>query len=415
MAKSAFQQMKQMAALKRFALWLLFSAACGLYAQNSVSEQGIFSPFVSQLTVETRNNLVRLSWIDSRDVWGPVYIFRSFRPIESGSLAGMRPVEIPYGTQYYVDETENGTAYFYFVAASDVNGQRFDIVIPFTNTASAASQVNLIQESPVTTIPGQTSSNTGQTPDISNLTAYADGDRVIITFSITGYIRNTVLYRNTQPISRVQDLLSAVIVQSGNGSPVIDYPAPGFSYYYALIFNEDISNGSVVVRPGRNATVYPVEVAERSPAIPPEIRGIPLPSMSGINTVPEDSYVQLPNPAPHEAPAVNARGPALPQKQPRVFANDLEVPAGGEESILRTIIQGPFTRREWNTVRDQVIQYLSLPRSAITEARARFYLGQAYYFNGQNRESLLEFLFVRDRFPTEAAEWIETILSSIGN
>ena len=412
MAKSALHKTKQITLYKRFAAGLLlFFAAFGLYAQNSSLEQSVFSPFVSQLTAEIRNNLVRLSWIDSRDVRGPVYIFRSLRPFDSASLQGIRPITIPYGTEYYVDETEGDAVFYYFVAASDINGQRYDIFIPYTNAISAGSSIRRTDtKAPVSGQQPQDAQTT-QTSNISGLTAYADGERVVIAFTVSGNMKNVILYRTTQPVRRIQDLLRAVIVRSSRSSPVIDYPDPGFSYYYALLFEDDISRGTVDIRPGQNATIYPVEIAGAASLIPPEIRSIPLPSMSVINTATEGAYAQQPNPIPAETPkAEESRPAAPPQKRPRVFARDLEISAGGEESVLQTIVQGPIARREWQTAREQLIKYLSLPRSAATEARARFYLGQSYYFTGQNREALTEFMFVRDSYPNEAAEWIEAAL-----
>ena len=408
---------------KYIAYLLVFMVVQGVFAQYIEPDTGFFSPFVSQLTAEIRNNLIRLSWSDSRDARGPVYIFRSPRPIDSTSLSIIRPVIIPHGTQYYVDETEGESVSYYFVAASDTNGQRYDIFIPYTNTIAASTFP--WQESAA--FPGQQYSQLTQAPerstpepDLSGINAYADGERAVVSFTTSGYMRNVVLYRNTQPIKRIQDLLSAVIIQTGNTSPLIDYPAPGFSYYYALLFEDDISRGTVDVQPGRNATINPVEIAGKSLIAAPELRSMPLPAMSVQKTSPEGSYIQVPAPVTPAAPRLEEKPPEavpapLPLKRPRVFARDLEAPAGGEESILRNIVQGPITRREWQNARDQLIQYLTLPRSPVTQARARFYLGQSYYFTGQSREALIEFLFIQDRYPLEAAEWIEAALKALGN
>jgi hypothetical protein len=135
-----------------------------------------------------------------------------------------------------------------------------------------------------------------------------------------------------------------------------------------------------------------------------------------------DFYSNLPSPAPLREETARALdtvqrpqpGPP-PVKRPRVFARDLEAPSGGEEAILRTIVQGPFVKREWQSARDDLLQYLSLPRSTAAEARARFYLGQTYYYSGKNREALIEFLFVQGRYPDESNEWIEAVLAVLAN
>ena len=412
---------------------LLFCMTVFVFAQDAGLEDGIFSPFVTQLTAETRNNLVRLSWTDSRDVRGPVYVFRSAYPFTGPETSALRPVEIPYGTQSYVDETEGAGSFYYFVAASDAGGQRYDIFIPYTNTATAFfTAPSLMENQNQPSVSQRTASNQNNTENIrpsetaiSSLTAIAEGEGIILSFTASGTPKSTVLYRNTQPITRIQDLLSAVIVQSGIISPFIDYPAPGAAFYYALLFEEDISRGTVQIQPGRNATINPVMIGARIPDAPAGMRSMPLPSLSIQRTSPgSDIYSEAPIPVPLRSETVSALDRLQsssravspnppPPKRPRVFARDLEVPSGGEESILRTIVQGPFITREWQSAQDDLLLYLSLPRTAATEARARFYLGQTYYYAGKNRDALIEFLFVQARYPEEANEWIEAVLTAM--
>jgi TolA-binding protein len=54
-----------------------------------------------------------------------------------------------------------------------------------------------------------------------------------------------------------------------------------------------------------------------------------------------------------------------------------------------------------------------LPRSSPAESRARFYLGQAYYYSGNYREALFEFLLIRDVFPAEGSEWVQATLAAM--
>jgi TolA-binding protein len=103
----------------------------------------------------------------------------------------------------------------------------------------------------------------------------------------------------------------------------------------------------------------------------------------------------------------------LPSKKPRVFAVDLKSPAGGEESALFQIVKEYFEKRDWENSRIALLHYLSLPRSAEVEARARFYLGQAWYFTGNYREALFEFLSVQNLHPVEANIWIDAILTAM--
>jgi hypothetical protein len=258
---------------------------------------------------------------------------------------------------------------------------------------------------------------------VSGLTALVESERIIISFAISGTQKSAVLYRNTQPIRRIQDLMSAVVVRSGISSPFIDHPAPGSFYYYAVLFEEDISRGLIEIQPGRNSTINAVEISGRASETTTDIRSMPLPSLSGFNPPAANNfYSNLPSPAPLREETARALNPVQrpqtslpPSKRPRVFARDMEASTEGEEAILRNIVQGSFARREWQSAGDDLLTYLSQPRSTAVEARARFYLGQAYYYSGKNREALIEFLFIQSRHPNEANEWIEAVLAVLPN
>ena len=387
-------------------------------------EDPIFAPFVSQLSAETKNNLIRLSWLDSPDVRGTVYIFRSSQPLETGRIpVNIRPLEAPYGTQSYIDETEGSGTMHYFVAASDEQGYRYDIVIPYSNTIS----VN-IAGSPEggTPLAGEEQNSYSAEPEISGIETKVEGEGVIISFHVADGKKNTVLYRSVQPLRNTPDLLQALIVQSGITSPFTDYPVPGISYYYAIILEDELIRGNVGLFPGRNVTTHPVEIpstAERAglPGQEAPIRSMPLPMISVYNAVPgSDHYSETPSLAPLDSGAAKAvesipraKPNPPPQKKPRVFSRDLEPPAGGEEAPLRLIVQGPVTKRDWHNARSELLRYLSLPRSAPSEARARFYLAQSYYFSGDNRGALIEFLMVQSQYPEEAQQWINAVLAGM--
>jgi TolA-binding protein len=47
--------------------------------------------------------------------------------------------------------------------------------------------------------------------------------------------------------------------------------------------------------------------------------------------------------------------------------------------------------------------------------RARFYLGETYYFSGEAGKALVEFLAVQSRFPQETSLWIRSSLDKLSN
>ncbi|GHV94776.1 hypothetical protein AGMMS50293_10960 [Spirochaetia bacterium] len=392
-----------------FAFTLLVWAAAGVFAQSGDG----FSPFVSEIRVETRNNLIRLTWTDSRDVRGPVYIFRSARPF-NGVIPNSKPVELAYGAQSFIDETDGLESIHYFIAASDTSGRRFDIFIPQANTTTVFAAQG--EEAPP-------AAEIAPEPETSGLWAQVDGEQVIITYRLVDTAeapKNAVLYRSVHPIRQPQDLLNAVVVQSGISFPFVDYPVPGLSWYYAIIAEDDLTGGRMNIYPGRNATT---QAAAISGGVSPvqAIRSMPLPAMTVYNAVPGgDSWWDIPNRLPLSPETQKAlenvqitRPNPLPPKNARVFRRDLETPAGGEESALMRIVQGSFSKRDWETAREELLNYLALPHSGDTESRARFYLGQTWYFAGKYREALIEFLFVQSQHPTEANEWIEATLGAL--
>ena len=381
-------------------------------------------PFVSQLQLELQNNLLRLSWVDSPYARGTVYIYRSTTPFERSALRlGLRIAEIPYGEQQhidYVDIGENDSVLYYFVVASDGMGRVFDFPIIYSNTRSIlipaedAAFVQIpppVQEEPVIIPTG-----------ISSLQATVDGNRVIITFTQNPEISGAILYRSVHPIRHRADLSAAQIVREGITSPLTDYLVPGIPYYYAVILEDDLRRGTVEIIPGQNATIAPVEIAALDPALRRRIRPIPLPLLSiygatsalGLHTGPPPPLELSPEAAKAlgEIPARSA--PEAEQKRPRVFARDLApAQAVGEDFVLSNIVTGPFAERNWEAARDELIGFLSLPRSAETRARARFYLGQSYYFMRMPREGLFEFLAIQDRHPAEAMAWIQASLDML--
>jgi hypothetical protein len=258
---------------------------------------------------------------------------------------------------------------------------------------------------------------------ITNLRAVVRGDGVEITFDISDSSKIPVLYRSVTPITANRSILSAVIVQSGIGSPYMDYPVPGIAYYYALITEDELFSGDMEIRPGSNATRDPVEIPsgyrvglKNSPGI----RSIPLPliSVNSVSAAGSGNSVVTPL-SPRAERDMSGISPSpnfskTPFKPPRAFKDDLDVPSGGgEEYMLKNIVQGPFLRRDWEEARENLTEFLSLPRSSSAENRARFYLGQAYYYSGSYREALFEFLLIRDALPAESGEWVQAVLAAM--
>ena len=99
---------------------------------------------------------------------------------------------------------------------------------------------------------------------------------------------------------------------------------------------------------------------------------------------------------------------------PRAFARDLEAfQYSGDNHALSSIIRNNFAARDWESAKNELFLFLSMPRSQDTRDRARFYLGQCLYFLHQPKEGLFEFLTIIDRFPNEISGWIQASYNMI--
>jgi len=199
----------------KYVFWILFSAMVAVLPLAAQADTAIFAPFISRFDAEVRNNLVRLSWVDSGDVRGPVYIYRSTVPFEMENRpVGSRPLVIPYGVQSHVDEVETTGTFYYFAVASDETGRSYDIPIAFLNTIAVEIMVGGSVHGAFTTAGSGWSFGPGGLPQafapsgesqtgITSMEAGVQGDKVIITFS-GGNARNAnlYLYRSTRPISQ---------------------------------------------------------------------------------------------------------------------------------------------------------------------------------------------------------------------
>jgi hypothetical protein len=363
-------------------------------------------PLVSEFQAEVRENLVRLSWRDAPGAKGPVHIYRSAAPFDENRLPP-RLVTVPWGTGFFIDEVDSSGAVYYCAAAGGEDGRPGIALVPGRNFIEVS--VSVVPESAPAVSGG---------PEITGIGARVEGDSVIIDCRVPEREKNTVLYRSVGPVRRVADLLSAVIVRAGGGFPAADHPVPGIPWYYTVIYEDELVRGGPRIRPGMNSTVTPVEIPAENGA---GLRSLPLPLLSIQNTVPgADRLSELPALTPlnpEAAKAVAELGTAVPparaEKKPRAFSQDLELAAEGGEALLRGIVQGPFLKREWEQAREDLLRFLSLPRTAAAEARARFYLGQAAYFTGRYREALIEFLLFQKEYPLEAGEWLEAVLDKM--
>ncbi|MDR2313962.1 MAG: hypothetical protein LBE02_05450 [Spirochaetaceae bacterium] len=381
----------------------------------------VFAPFVSQLEAEVRNNFIRLSWKDSPDVKGPLYVYRSAAPLSRGSAGSLPvPVEVPYGAESYLDEADRPGALYYFVVASDEWGRKYFLSIPYTNTISIGIDPDhapgYIPTGPEAAGPGPSGVERGEAPPgapgIEVFSAQVEEGRIVIRFSGGDPEKNLILYRSVNPIRTRRDLLSATIIQQKTSSPFIDTPPPGISYYYAAVYEEDLLAGFGAVRPGRNATAGAVEIPQDARAVLSRTMPLPRMNISGAPGVPDPASPESERAGAPLGAGGSRRGPGAGSLEPAVFPEDLERGAAGEDYQIRSIVQGYFSLRQWEKAEEAFRNFLELPRKEENQAKAHFYLGQIYYFQKKPREALFELLGALDRYPGEVNPWMQAVLGT---
>ncbi|MDR2194169.1 MAG: hypothetical protein LBP19_06860 [Treponema sp.] len=384
------------------------------------SQETTDAPIVSNGMAYQQNNHIHILWTDTLGATGPVTIFSSDVPIDIACLTsqqaspGITSAQVPYGVQHYVDDVGNQPVRYYYIAASNASG------VPYLGDRIAHRNYLEVFREPYHQTTQESPPPLPSMP--SSLQASVNGGGVVITFTARG--GTSVLYRSIEPLRHMTDIVNAVIVQSDVGSPFTDYPLPGVPYYYAVISQEALSQGTADIKQGINATVEPILVLLSNSdggVTVQNMRPMPLPLISlssdildGVGPVESQLLkppVLLSNEASHSIADIKRMERPQPVRKPHAFKEDMKAPENGEEYAFHSIIQGVFVQKVWSEARDQIQAFLSLPRSDQIEVRSRFYLGQVYYFLNQPKESLFEFLAIRAVYPQESYEWIDACMA----
>jgi TolA-binding protein len=90
-----------------------------------------------------------------------------------------------------------------------------------------------------------------------------------------------------------------------------------------------------------------------------------------------------------------------------ILPEDREEPEA-ETVGLNDILQDHLLAGDYAGAESKLQGFLNLRRSAYTEARVRFYLAQAYYFQGLYEEALFEFVLAQDQLYAPVQPWIES-------
>jgi hypothetical protein len=401
---------------------LLAAAALPAAAQQGpppASSTGASAVFVSRLKAEPVDDQVKLTWTDSPDITGSCVVYRSDQEITSQTLARASVIgTVPTGTGSFIDTPPYQRGWFYAVLLRDSAGTLYPVLVPFRNKTSAPA-------APQTAAPEEQLA--ARVTDIHAVPT-AQGDSIEVTFVSSNPTRDLLIFWGPTRFSRPQDLLTATRttpLDPGTTRYVLAV-LPGIDYWFAVLDSGLFKLGQAPLAPGANTTAYPIQLQVTSAhglpsAFSASQRGIPLPSLAitrGVQSgrsLDAGDIADLPDPAPisdatqkaldalrQELPAPRSQPP-----QAQVLPSDATPTPGGELGRLQEIVQGPFLAGDMSSAETRLLDFLSLPRKPDLSNRARFYLGQVYYFETRTRDALLEFLSAQDSFYGETQAWID--------
>lgn len=263
------------------------------------------------------------------------------------------------------------------------------------------------------------------------------------------YINSLMIFRDARPITSYSQIL--------NLQPIATLPHGAVSYndnvedsrdyYYAVIsitkegnfekeelyYDEELdapqvlSDGTVyaLVLPGVNATVYGAKTKSRSRTINiPEQKSEETKKTYEGNTLREQPlpFIDvLGDEIKHESQISEiAKNKALSltknskiQKnilEPYVFEEDLISPAGGDEYLLFEVLRTSFIKQNYTKSIQDLNNFLAQNRNEKVSQRARFYLGESYYYTGNYEMALTKFLELQDIYPSVSRKWSESTL-----
>jgi hypothetical protein len=100
---------------------------------------------------------------------------------------------------------------------------------------------------------------------------------------------------------------------------------------------------------------------------------------------------------------------ALPN--PAVLPEERAAARDGAARYLVQILHAYLEPRDWKGAVEALTTVLKLTLDARTEARARFYLGQALSYQKDYKNGFMEILSARDQYPVETKPFLDSLLS----
>jgi len=381
--------------------------------QAAASEPG---PLVSALAAVVDDWRIRLTWKDPADVSdGAAVVYRSLQPIDSVPPRQAEALDrLPAGREAYEDIPPDEQPYFYAVLWERQGKRTNPGIYPGRNRTAAASAVlaRATEEKMASRI-------TGIRTELS-----ADGQAVIVSFQSSNPRRELLLFWSTSAIRTEEDLTrSATPIPLEPGTLKYQvYTIPGSDSWFAVLDSGLFKVGKSNLVSGENSSVKPVAVTLRlAEGQMVRRRTLPLPELrlnAAIGTGPETNLPPALR-APSRVPVSSATAKALAsilstvseqaavEMRPMVLPGDRSPGTAGELQPLVPIALGPLMQGKTAEAEQKLRDFLGVHRGPEAEAHARYYLGQALYFQGRFREAFLEFLSAQDALYAPIQPWMD--------
>jgi hypothetical protein len=401
-------------------LCLLASAALPAQEEaQDATELAVNAPYVSHVQVGINGAKVILAWEPSADAPGKVDIYRFSEEITAVNFAQAAKIgSCDQELGRFEDHPPLNADSFYAILVTKNDGSDYAVFIPFKNATAIAVRIKSEIHSDEKLV----------------LTAENVKDYIHLQISSSKSDQKLLVYRSTDRINSARDILNATLIFVGEKAErdFSDYPIPGINYYYTLLSEEALKTGGLRIVPGENSTERPLMVPAGRfrvglPSFAPNSRSMPLPALSVRNandifTSNDPSSITYPDPVKVKTEtqkAIDGIASLLPSKQAEaepdftVLDKEHGRPETGEEYTLAEIVGSAAKYHNWPDAVFSLENFLSLYRSEAVEARARFYLGQAYFFSKQYREALFNLLLVQESLYTESSDLINLSLDRL--
>jgi hypothetical protein len=268
-------------------------------------------------------------------------------------------------------------------------------------------------------------------PVVTDITAFAGTDKLInISWVLPSKTEQAVtallVFRDVKPIASYSQLekLEPAATLTGSDTGWTDTVSNYTDYYYAVIALTGNKRYDIII-PSMNATVNGVHRK-----LPPQKAAADISASAKEKFYPEGTMRETPLPYIDLIEGINSTetymgqqvrdeakelaGKSVVQKRIPldiyVFEKDLVSPDGGDDYFLFDALKTTFIRRKYMESVGALKKLLGTNRSGDVTKRAKFYLGESYYFSGNYQEAVKTFLTVSDEYPSLTKKWIDSSL-----